>query len=501
MNIKQFKKKLLYGLIEPELFYMPVKKETATYQFMIRLLTYKQFYLSTNTYGNDITDFSFGFQNTYVIYTLSNKKVAMIKGYMATSIELKQGKYKIKIIHSNGAKLDNKWHYFTVKPVDNITVNCLTITLEWQDWYKVQVLYHPDETIDGVSVLQNKEKIHPNSTIRLQSKGFYYYYYSKYNFPDIICKQLYVDGNSSLSNAGVSSNYYEDFYAEQSSIYHVYPIVNYAANIIIERNIVSFLGKLMDKSITTITADIPKYWNWYSGAADGQGYISRFQYDDNDDTYTVQRNSLINGYSYSEEENLGLIKTNAKVHIKREYDIFNHDNVPIYPEYGGYSNCDALAHISYPSYNLLKKGISLNTVYVAPLSGYITYEKKEKDRYGNNIINDILYQFDSEYEYNTFIESLSDEEKSSVQVYKNDSPYIKTPPTYFIDLINNNPYGDKTYMVTSFGRNDTECNLLILEDGSVYDPDKFLTDEDGNPFFYIQFMIPQYSDDYEELIN
>lgn len=174
MNVKQFKRRLVNGLVEPELFYMPVgKKETGT--VVIIQNVYTEYYPETNTYGNyqtrsDVACFVLINKSTGVIYY--NSKKTNISRYNPIEInDIPIGEYILKILFSYCKPTDGKY-------IRHITVSGNNVTTENIDFYPfVQKIKKTYRFVDGAyNGVESKKVIDFTPT---KSDSHYSYAYDK----------------------------------------------------------------------------------------------------------------------------------------------------------------------------------------------------------------------------------------------------------------------------------------------------------------------------------
>jgi len=118
LNVKQFKRRWLNSKIEPEMFYMPVKKrEIKTPEFLINFYFFQQVY-DTNTQQKSIdpTLRDSAYVTIIIINTETNAKYRNNGNSSRISVLLPVGKYKFKYISVKqcGSRVNDKWYFFKI---------------------------------------------------------------------------------------------------------------------------------------------------------------------------------------------------------------------------------------------------------------------------------------------------------------------------------------------------------------------------------------------------
>lgn len=135
MTIKQFKKRWVRSMVEPELIYMPVEEKK---DGILQLGIYSYIGYNYDTKQYITTRGTVAINGTVVILNSANKIVYNSKninnGQSSHVVELPYGKYKVKIISAYGAKADNEWRTIVI----NKSRIIMSIILPWTSFYKVE---------------------------------------------------------------------------------------------------------------------------------------------------------------------------------------------------------------------------------------------------------------------------------------------------------------------------------------------------------------------------
>ena len=147
LTIKQLKRRVVQGLIEPELFYMPWgKKETPETRYgnlVVNLQTYSTYDIDNNVIVDNVYTTTKG---AIVIKNNQNKIVYNSKNMKDTNrfiVRLLYGEYQIKVIRALDDKIDNIWYSVTIDKY-SITKN---IILSWFPVNRSVIYYKDDEEL------------------------------------------------------------------------------------------------------------------------------------------------------------------------------------------------------------------------------------------------------------------------------------------------------------------------------------------------------------------
>lgn len=180
LNVKQFKKRFIRGLVEPDLFKLPVEDDKKLRQCLIQPKSYSLYDIE-----NEVWSGEYYVGASFVIVNMYNKIVYIYKNYSYNvPVSLVAGKYKIKFISSYNCKINESWQEFVVKDIDERQT--FSFFLERQDFYKVNVRVKKDEVIPSI-ILQNKDESKRRSEIvEAYGKGIVYNDYYNYFTEELV---------------------------------------------------------------------------------------------------------------------------------------------------------------------------------------------------------------------------------------------------------------------------------------------------------------------------
>lgn len=217
MNVKQFKRRLVNGLVEPELFYMPVgKKDIPKGNLTIRLFTYTTYNLDTKQYEKN----KVATTGKIVVMDSMNNIIYNSKSDVRDSsffylYDISYGTYKIKIIKSNTGLVDNTWHTVIV----NKKTQICDITLPWVDIYKVDTYLKNENIPTYIYNEPNGSRIN-----NVEAKGVLYDDY--YEGDNLILTRRIINAYGGLDTEYISSDYYRK--NTTSTVLFLYPITQYS---------------------------------------------------------------------------------------------------------------------------------------------------------------------------------------------------------------------------------------------------------------------------------
>lgn len=145
LNVKQFKKRFIRGLVEPDLFKLPVKeKEKKLGRLQVNLLTYSSYDLDNEKIIETDTQITYGAivvkdSKDNIVYNSKNNN----DSYRFYTPFLPYGNYKIKVIRAKDEKVDNQWYEVTI----NNDIVIKNIILSWFPVSKSEVYIKEDEEL------------------------------------------------------------------------------------------------------------------------------------------------------------------------------------------------------------------------------------------------------------------------------------------------------------------------------------------------------------------
>ena len=147
----------MHGLIEPELFYMPLKDEINCHIYFVISQSYdlikKEWLpLSSDKWIKDISQINLRYKSTSCEYVIKDSfgNIVQLNKAMTSYCNLyniKSGKYYLKILKSKYADVNNEWIEFTLDEDDNNKVRYIELTPQ-NLFYKTKI-----------SLLQDKENM------------------------------------------------------------------------------------------------------------------------------------------------------------------------------------------------------------------------------------------------------------------------------------------------------------------------------------------------------
>lgn len=476
LTIKQLKRRVVQGLIEPELFYMPWEENKKTHLCTLQFKTYSIYDTINKKWESEIST-----SVSIIIASLNGKVLYNSKKTYINSvlISLATGKYRIKVISSKSCKINQKWQEFTV--TDNADKQTFSFYLERQDFYKVKVITDKNATIPMI-ILQNKDdtkiasKIYDAYGTGVIYNDYYNYFTNEQVFltPTLNSTQIsgYDLGYSKTITNNVSTNAL--LYGMPFTSFHF--TVDYKD---------AFNNTIQTSEITE-TSCAKSYYNW--SYKDNKSITSPISYilTSDDKTNYIDRyyvTWLVGGggttYYYDS-------RVNIKVTYPQQAEISGVDS-----KYGVFSNRkgELLRTYLQLAYDSDFSNDEYNGYYSAIYLPFDTDGNCEKSN--ATLINNLN-------QYNQLIEKYA-EEYDSTRLFINNQREI---PNKIID-------SDIFKMVKKYGNiNSISYNVitLILEDGQKYRSDSYsptiLTDAETNEeYFYDSTTITQYSEDYEYWIN
>ena len=159
LNVKQFKKRFIRGLIEPDLFKLPLKDEIkidCSIFFVISqsydLIKKEWLPLSSDKWIKDISQINLRYTFAPCEYVIKDSFGNIVQLNKASTsnchlYNIKSGKYYLKILKSYYAEVNNEWIEFTLDKDDNNKVRYIELTPQ-NLFYKTKV-----------SLLQDKENM------------------------------------------------------------------------------------------------------------------------------------------------------------------------------------------------------------------------------------------------------------------------------------------------------------------------------------------------------
>ena len=159
LTIKQLKRRVVQGLVEPELFYMPLKDEVKIdcyISFVISqsydLIKKEWLSLSSDKWIDDISQINLRYIFAPCEYVIKDSlgNIVQLNKVITRNCHLyniKSGKYYLKILKSSYAEVNNEWIEFTLDEDDNNKVRYIELTPQ-NLFYKTKV-----------SLLQDKENM------------------------------------------------------------------------------------------------------------------------------------------------------------------------------------------------------------------------------------------------------------------------------------------------------------------------------------------------------
>ena len=159
LNVKQFKKRFIRGLVEPDLFKLPLKDEIkidCSISFIISqsydLIKKEWLPLSSDKWIKDISQINLRYTFAPCEYVIKDSFGNIVQLNKASTsncylYNIKSGKYYLKILKSYYAEVNNEWIEFTLDKDDNNKVRYIELTPQ-NLFYKTKV-----------SLLQDKENM------------------------------------------------------------------------------------------------------------------------------------------------------------------------------------------------------------------------------------------------------------------------------------------------------------------------------------------------------
>ena len=159
LNVKQFKKRFIRGLVEPDLFKLPLKDEIkidCSIFFVISqsydLIKKEWLPLSSDKWIKDISQINLRYTFAPCEYVIKDSFGNIVQLNKASTsnchlYNIKSGKYYLKILKSYYAEVNNEWIEFTLDKDDNNKVRYIELTPQ-NLFYKTKV-----------SLLQDKENM------------------------------------------------------------------------------------------------------------------------------------------------------------------------------------------------------------------------------------------------------------------------------------------------------------------------------------------------------
>ena len=265
LTIKQLKRRVIQGLAEPELFYMPFNQKGT---LVINLLTYSAFNIDTNTTVDNGKYVAV--KGSIVVKNLQDEIIYNGIGIENTNYIIKDlpyGTYNIKVIYSI-EKLDNKWHTVILnKPIINED-----IFLQWFPVYKCESYLKKYEQTQSFCI-DNDYKF-TNS----QAIGRGIEYFKVIEDENVIIDEPVYDGNNKIVSCWNGNDIVNYILEYTSSIITPNSISNFSGhNKIIDEN--AYIGEFNDgvcryelySSVIDRT-----YQNYFAVEVENKGYRKNF---------------------------------------------------------------------------------------------------------------------------------------------------------------------------------------------------------------------------------
>ncbi len=497
LTIKQLKRRVIQGLVEPELFYIPWEKKEEQNCF-IRFLMHNVYDLANNIWDESISSSA---NVSFVIINSSGNIVYNTKQYNTTSIRINLpiGKYKIKFIASKNCKISNNWQEFIVKKSSEGKQLNISFYLQCQDFYKVKVRINEDELIPAI-VLENKyENKRKSKIINAYGKGVIYNdYYNYFTNENVFssCGYYSTRFNPSISRNDIpwryacTYTYVDDNY--NNSINTDAILIGCAYN---QLYLKIEYKNATNKSIqvSEITENRCDPITYHSIAAVSKGLANPIERINADGS--IERSSIVMQFKYSINNRY---QTNSKIHVKSTWDYDEENYIDEVTGFGIGTDFFITPYKVNPLHYYLKQAYESdfdNQEYNGYYSAiYLPYDEQGNCKTQNSFVVNSLSDFEQlKQKYGT------DYDASRLYINKN----IEIPEKII--------YSKEFDKVKRYGKSNDfisgSYTKLKLEDGTYYDfatgySNTVLKDEiTGEEYYYDNTVFPQYSDDYEYWIN
>ena len=238
LTIKQFKKRFIRGLVEPDLFKLPLKdvKDTTPILLYVNIYTY-------NRYNVDTGEFSslYNINSKTEIIIIDTKDNAIIYNGKQNSNAIyrfsvqKNHTYKIKVLSSQVSYIDEVWH--EIKPTKDQTFD---IVLTPYPIYYVKTSLIPDQNIQ-FEIMNNKNE--------------YRSFFDSASAKRDICRYEYYENNRLIYSEMENNKYFSTVSGTISNIKSGFDINSYVVN---KDGLSSGLTELV-YDFTILDGQTPKY--------------------------------------------------------------------------------------------------------------------------------------------------------------------------------------------------------------------------------------------------